>query len=536
MQVLGSRKGLVTTVGAIVLALLAAGAAAGWLFLNRPLVEQVSPAPGSAVATSQPLVAFAAPEGDVAGITVTVDGRDRTAELRGDGERLALRPGTLEEGMHAVEVRVQSGNPVTPSAERRWEFEVSTTPPELTLAQPARGAAIPRRAVAFEGTAEPGARIEVAHDAGMNTATATASADGHWRAIARFPEGEVEATITALDRAGNATTAQRRLLIDTTKPELTLTNPGEGAPITETDEPLIYGRLDNGDPAEVTFGVRVNGRDVIEIRGSAAVTAGEEDELGVVAAAADPGATPLQLDGQHFAIAPGPLAQGNNRVQVWVRDAVGNVARRDLTVVVDSTEAFGTTDMTLGARGADATALQERLKEAGVLSGPVGAVFDRRTQAALSRYQADHGLEVTGRVDAATRESMVGRIVISLSQRKLRLIRGGEVVRTYTVAVGAAGFPTPLGTYEITTMEVDPSWYPPDSPWAEGLGPIPAGPGNPLGTRWIGTSAPAIGIHGTYADASVGTAASHGCIRMHIPEVEALYEEVAVGMQVRFVP
>jgi lipoprotein-anchoring transpeptidase ErfK/SrfK len=55
-----------------------------------------------------------------------------------------------------------------------------------------------------------------------------------------------------------------------------------------------------------------------------------------------------------------------------------------------------------------------------------------------------------------------------------------------------------------------------------------------LGTRWIGTSAPAIGIHGTYATGSVGTRASHGCIRMHIPDVEELYEQVALGMDVQF--
>ena len=70
----------------------------------------------------------------------------------------------------------------------------------------------------------------------------------------------------------------------------------------------------------------------------------------------------------------------------------------------------------------------------------------------------------------------------------------------------------------------------------QGLGPIPPGNGNPLGTRWIGTSAPAIGIHGTYADYSIGSAASHGCLRMLIPEVEELYEDVAVGMPVEINP
>jgi lipoprotein-anchoring transpeptidase ErfK/SrfK len=104
------------------------------------------------------------------------------------------------------------------------------------------------------------------------------------------------------------------------------------------------------------------------------------------------------------------------------------------------------------------------------------------------------------------------------------------------VAIGQAEYPTPTGTYKIVTKQKNPTWNPPDSPWAEGLGQIPPGPGNPLGTRWIGTSAPAIGIHGTYADYSIGTAASHGCLRMHIPDVEELYEDVAVGMPVEINP
>ena len=75
----------------------------------------------------------------------------------------------------------------------------------------------------------------------------------------------------------------------------------------------------------------------------------------------------------------------------------------------------------------------------------------------------------------------------------------------------------------------------PSSPWAAGLGPIPPGPGNPLGTRWIGTSAPGIGIHGTHAPSTVGTAASHGCIRMYMSDVEWLFERVRVGTPVFFV-
>jgi lipoprotein-anchoring transpeptidase ErfK/SrfK len=87
----------------------------------------------------------------------------------------------------------------------------------------------------------------------------------------------------------------------------------------------------------------------------------------------------------------------------------------------------------------------------------------------------------------------------------------------------------------VVNMQRNPTWTPPDSRWAAGLGPVPPGPGNPLGTRWIGISSPGIGIHGTPADSSIGTRASHGCIRMHIPDVERVFSMVSVGTTVRIV-
>ena len=81
-------------------------------------------------------------------------------------------------------------------------------------------------------------------------------------------------------------------------------------------------------------------------------------------------------------------------------------------------------------------------------------------------------------------------------------------------------------------MERNPWWRPPNSSWAKGLKPIPPGPGNPLGTRWMGTSAAGVGIHGTPDAASVGYSASHGCIRMYVPDAEWLFEHVHVGTPV----
>jgi lipoprotein-anchoring transpeptidase ErfK/SrfK len=109
--------------------------------------------------------------------------------------------------------------------------------------------------------------------------------------------------------------------------------------------------------------------------------------------------------------------------------------------------------------------------------------------------------------------------------------------RRFQVATGQAVYPTPLGAYDIVNMQRDPWWFPPpDAEWAQGAKPIPPGPGNPLGTRWMGLSAPGVGIHGTPDPASLGYSASHGCIRMFIPSAEWLFKHVQVGTPVFIVP
>jgi lipoprotein-anchoring transpeptidase ErfK/SrfK len=123
-------------------------------------------------------------------------------------------------------------------------------------------------------------------------------------------------------------------------------------------------------------------------------------------------------------------------------------------------------------------------------------------------------------------------IVIRRGANELRYYLGAKLVRKFGVATGQAVYPTPTGTFSIVDMQLNPWWRPPDSPWAKGLDPIPPGPGNPLGTRWMGLSAPGVGIHGTPDDASIGYSASHGCIRMHIPDAEWLFHHVQLGTPV----
>jgi lipoprotein-anchoring transpeptidase ErfK/SrfK len=123
-------------------------------------------------------------------------------------------------------------------------------------------------------------------------------------------------------------------------------------------------------------------------------------------------------------------------------------------------------------------------------------------------------------------------IVIQRESKQLRLFDGSRLVRTFPIATGTAQYPTPTGTFSIVDKQRNPWWRPPDSDWAKGAKPIPPGPGNPLGTRWMGLSAPLVGIHGTPDAASIGYSASHGCIRMHIPDATWLFEQVDFGTPV----
>ena len=128
-------------------------------------------------------------------------------------------------------------------------------------------------------------------------------------------------------------------------------------------------------------------------------------------------------------------------------------------------------------------------------------------------------------------------IVIHRGSNRLYLYNGVRLVRTFPVATGQPAWPTPLGHFEIVVKQVNPWWYPPtQDSWAAGAKPVPPGPGNPLGTRWMGLSAPGVGIHGTSEPWSIGHSESHGCIRMQIPSAEWLYTHVRIGTPVFIVP
>jgi lipoprotein-anchoring transpeptidase ErfK/SrfK len=165
----------------------------------------------------------------------------------------------------------------------------------------------------------------------------------------------------------------------------------------------------------------------------------------------------------------------------------------------------------------------------------------RAIKAELVLPHADRKVEVSTRVTQpdVTRDELASQypvvVTVNRSSYELRLWKNLQLVKTYPIAVGQVGLETPAGLYHVQNKAVDPAWTMPNSDWvapADRGKVIPGGsPENPLKARWLGIYAGA-GIHGTDDIASLGTAASHGCIRMAIPDVVELYDQVPVSAPV----
>jgi len=173
-----------------------------------------------------------------------------------------------------------------------------------------------------------------------------------------------------------------------------------------------------------------------------------------------------------------------------------------------------------------------------IRDGKVGLAVEQKTLRAAIRQQLASGVRrplvllMAAVLPKRTADNLGPVIVINRGANSLKLYDTTRLLRTFHVATGQSAYPTPSGVWTIVDKQENPWWTPPPSPWAVGARPIPPGPGNPLGTRWMGLNAAGVGIHGTPNDASIGYSESHGCIRMHIPEAEWLFQHVGIGTTV----
>ena len=475
-------------------------AVVGWQLYGVPRVSAVTPGPDAYVknpSTTLILTVRGLPK--LEGVAVTLDGKDVTATANQDGDTLTLATSDLPDGEHAVAFRAQSSNLFRHDVRKDWHFTVDTSVPTLKLDGAADEGRINTDPARFSGKTEPYATVTVI-DGGV-TASGTADASGKYAVSAKLPDGASSVRITTADRAGNSTTKTLQIFVDAQPPVLR---------VTHLDKTL----------KKAGISVRVKATDQLGVPTVKFVLDGEQRELTGPASKAK-----YKTAG---------LAQGKHVLVVTAADKGGNLVTNKQVFTVDSTEHFGSATLWPGARGKDVKELQSKLADAGVYSGKKTGFYDDATEKAVRTLQAKYGLEVDGIVGGNVLNSLTGQIIVDIGDLRLYLYRDGVLVKSYQVATGQPAYPTPTGTYSIVNMTKDPTWLPPNSDWAKTAKPIPPGTENPLGTRWMGTSAPGVGIHGVppSEDGSIGTYASHGCIRMHNWDAVDLFDRIVIGMPV----
>jgi len=393
-----------------------------------------------------------------------------------------------------------------------------------------------------------------------------------------LPEGRQELLVQSTDAAGNSTEVRLPVVVDTTGPAMlgkvptTFTDNTLGLKLTLTDAhgAKLAAKLDgvavaDGDltileqtgapkaaatdegaaaPNEAaTAGTTKTIDDGSSISGPHSLDLVEPAPLTTVAEIADaddaaPDDTRLPTKVTYQLTTADAVYEGRHTLELTSTDSLGETRSIKRTFIVNSAETLDdAAGIKGGAVGKDVTALQaELIKQGATTKAALGAEFTGRsygmvTKNAVAKLQAAKGLPGDGVAGADTLAALTLQIVIDQSSHSLTLMRSGKVVKTYGVAVGAAEFPTPNGSFKIQSKQKDPTWTPPDSDWAKDAKPIGPGKDNPLGTRWMGIDG-TVGIHGTNSPDSIGFSVSHGCIRMAIPDVEDLFERVRIGTPV----
>jgi lipoprotein-anchoring transpeptidase ErfK/SrfK len=220
-----------------------------------------------------------------------------------------------------------------------------------------------------------------------------------------------------------------------------------------------------------------------------------------------------------------PLATGLDAKKLAAKvakiDAGSTLAPRNATVRITLRHVR----VRKGRSGASLSAKRLGERIAAALANPAGPRVVRGTRQTI-------------RPKVRTRDLKRGRyatvITIDQSSFRLRLFKRLKFSKSYGVAVGQPAYPTPNGLFSITNKAVNPTWTAPDSPWAGAYRneSVPGGSAeNPLKARWMGI-VNGVGIHGTGDPGSIGSRASHGCIRMTVPDVIDLYPRVPVGTPV----
>jgi lipoprotein-anchoring transpeptidase ErfK/SrfK len=282
-----------------------------------------------------------------------------------------------------------------------------------------------------------------------------------------------------------------------------------------------------GAPLQKTVRVRYHGRSFKLEPGQAGVKA---DVDGMVQEA-----LAKSRDGDIISRAARSLTGGKVRADIPVRVTyrrqevdrlVSRVERKVERRATDATVQFSGSGVTK-VPGKDGVELRKAALHEAVANELVHPSADRVIRAHVDRTKPKVAVK-----DLARKYPAV--VTIDRGAFTLRVYKKLKLANTYRIAVGQIGLETPAGLYHVQNKAIDPAWHVPKSAWAGKLAGkvIPGGaPDNPLKARWLGIFDGA-GIHGTDAIYSLGTAASHGCIRMAVPDVIQVYDAVPVGAPV----
>lgn len=482
-----------------------------------PEEPEFTPGDGSIIAEKNPVIAIRwrslrFGRWDLA--SLSLDNKNVTDAVETGSDSIILElDDELSDGNHYLSAEMKYKFLVTRTVRLKWMFGVDTKKPYIELG--ANGVLGCRESkTEISGLTEPGSQLKVKFN-GKKLDDPSVYGGGTFFLPLRLNPFDNTLELEAIDKAGNKAKKRIKVVVDKVPPMITGYSPVVKKKIKKS-VPIIEAAVEEGESeiSEVCF--KING---LKVRGN-------YDHI-------SHRAQPDLVE----------LAEGINQIEVEAKDTAGNRAKTDWSFVVDSTEEFGTRTMAEGAVGADVRELQARLRMHGFNSGRVSGLYNSHLTEAVRSLQNNHGIPQSGVIGPEELRILKpkklntdqpvssARIVIEISRRALQLYSRDDLVKVYPIAVGRGGrFRTPIGKHRIRKKIVNPTWYPPE--WAGLDHPIRPGPNNPLGNREMKLSKRSYSIHGTSRPMSIGSAATHGCIRMYPSDILELFAVVGVGTPV----
>ncbi|MCE1248175.1 MAG: L,D-transpeptidase family protein [Firmicutes bacterium] len=434
-----------------------------------------------------------------------LDGDDISGRVSFKSGRVVIDLTGVGEGYHFLEAGFKGEyNSLTfYSPHRCYGFEVDTTIPVIKLESP-KGTLVKTSDLTVSGKTEP--CIDCTVKVNGKAYDIKSDNSGNFTQDVKLEKEKNNIAVIATDRAGNTGKTYKPLILDETPPVVSFEGLKDKAVITDTSINITVKVSDTGSG----------------VRDAYLLIDGERAQCKFDSAT---GVLTTRLDN---------LDEGRYKIVAVATDNADWKTDESREFIVNARETLGSARVRPGAFGEDVKDIQRKLVKLGYLTkDKVTGNYGDETTKAVMAVQKKNKLPETGISDRDTILAMSEKIFVYLNEFSLYLVSPeGKVLKRYSIACGSPAYPTPTGDYFITDKQYNPAWYPPNSPWAKDSKPIPPGPGNPLGTRWIGLNANVVGIHGTSSPWSIGSAASHGCVRMYIPDVEELFELVDVGTPV----